>query len=385
MPRSDDKPPSHPHGTPKAAQPGGFRACAGEDLNLHGPYRATRPSTLRVYQFRHQREGRRESTARKPSTIPFAVKSTATRTVMRFRFRSITAVPPKLLCPGVEHPREARVLARVHQHQHDQGRREQQLREREHERHAPQSTNTVPAGPPASSPTTGHPSRSAASARHRRQQPARRLRVARDQPVGLAQPAANSRTPAASSRFVRVPPGTTPASTSSRTPGSTGTASMRSRACSPGAGRQLACVADQPEPGHVGDRVRLVLAPARPPPGVQRRHRLDRCVDRPPRSAPPRLIAVATMPVPSALLNTSTSPGAPAACSSRSGRGARTRSPPSRTSARRRRSSGRRRSPRPPLAATSAPPRRISPSSSIGSVLGNATTLSANAGRAPIA
>ena len=28
--------------------------CAGEDLNLHGP-KATRPSTLRVYQFRHQR------------------------------------------------------------------------------------------------------------------------------------------------------------------------------------------------------------------------------------------------------------------------------------------------------------------------------------------
>ena len=29
-------------------------ACAGEDLNLHAP-RGTRPSTLRVYQFRHQR------------------------------------------------------------------------------------------------------------------------------------------------------------------------------------------------------------------------------------------------------------------------------------------------------------------------------------------
>ena len=29
-------------------------ACAGEDLNLHDP-KVTRPSTLRVYQFRHQR------------------------------------------------------------------------------------------------------------------------------------------------------------------------------------------------------------------------------------------------------------------------------------------------------------------------------------------
>jgi hypothetical protein len=28
--------------------------CAGEDLNLHAP-KGTRPSTLRVYQFRHQR------------------------------------------------------------------------------------------------------------------------------------------------------------------------------------------------------------------------------------------------------------------------------------------------------------------------------------------
>ena len=32
-------------------------ACAGEDLNLHDP-KVTRPSTLRVYQFRHQRGGR---------------------------------------------------------------------------------------------------------------------------------------------------------------------------------------------------------------------------------------------------------------------------------------------------------------------------------------
>ena len=35
----------------------GFRSCAGEDLNLHA-LAGTRPSTLRVYQFRHQREGR---------------------------------------------------------------------------------------------------------------------------------------------------------------------------------------------------------------------------------------------------------------------------------------------------------------------------------------
>ncbi len=39
----------------------------------------------------------------------------------------------------------------------------------------------------------------------------------------------------------------------------------------------------------------------------------------------------------------------------------------------------------PAAAATSAPPRRISPRMSIGSVLGKATTFSANAGRAPIA
>jgi hypothetical protein len=35
------------HGFPRAK-------CAGEDLNLHD-LAATRPSTLRVYQFRHQR------------------------------------------------------------------------------------------------------------------------------------------------------------------------------------------------------------------------------------------------------------------------------------------------------------------------------------------
>src|SRR6185503_1695967 len=37
--------------------------CAGEDLNLHAP-RGTRPSTLRVYQFRHQRVDGRQSSAR---------------------------------------------------------------------------------------------------------------------------------------------------------------------------------------------------------------------------------------------------------------------------------------------------------------------------------
>ena len=39
----------------------------------------------------------------------------------------------------------------------------------------------------------------------------------------------------------------------------------------------------------------------------------------------------------------------------------------------------------PAEAATSAPPRRISPSSSIGSVLGKATTFRQKAGRPPIA
>ena len=37
------------------ARPAGALACAGEDLNPR-PVRATRPSTLRVYQFRHQRD-----------------------------------------------------------------------------------------------------------------------------------------------------------------------------------------------------------------------------------------------------------------------------------------------------------------------------------------
>jgi hypothetical protein len=42
---------------PKTGPAGPVFACAGEDLNLHGP-KATRPSTLRVYQFRHQRAAR---------------------------------------------------------------------------------------------------------------------------------------------------------------------------------------------------------------------------------------------------------------------------------------------------------------------------------------
>ena len=90
------------------------------------------------------------------------------------------------------------------------------------------------------------------------------------------------------------------------------------------------------------------------------------------------------MPVPIGLLSTSTSPGRPPAFVQISsgcakpvtampylGSGSSIECPPATTA--------------PAAAATSAPPRRISPRSSIGSVFGNATTLSANAGRAPIA
>ena len=69
--------------------------CAGEDLNLHG-VAPTRPSTLRVYQFRHQRAARLYPlyASTRYSTTVFTKKSTATIAVKRVRLRSTMWVPP---------------------------------------------------------------------------------------------------------------------------------------------------------------------------------------------------------------------------------------------------------------------------------------------------
>ena len=93
---------------------------------------------------------------------------------------------------------------------------------------------------------------------------------------------------------------------------------------------------------------------------------------------------MATIPVPIRLLNTSRSPGRPpvfvqirSGCANPVtaipylGSGSSIEWPPAIAT--------------PAASATSAPPRRISPSSSIGSAFGKATTFSANAGVAPIA
>src|SRR6476646_10078688 len=76
---------------------GGPEECAGEDLNLH-ELALTRPSTLRVYQFRHQRAARLYpercyASSRYRITV-LRKKSTAITVVRRVRLRSTMWVPP---------------------------------------------------------------------------------------------------------------------------------------------------------------------------------------------------------------------------------------------------------------------------------------------------
>ena len=124
-------------------------------------------------------------------------------------------------------------------------------------------------------------------------------------------PAPNSAYAAASSRFVRVPPGTWPAAISSRTPGRSRTAAKSISARRPGALRQLARVADEAEPGDVGDGVRAGrrARSRRPRRSASSSTRQPR--RRPPRPASPRFTAVVTIPVPIGFESTSTSPSRP--------------------------------------------------------------------------
>ena len=102
---------------------------------------------------------------------------------------------------------------------------------------------------------------------------------------------------------------------------------------------------------------------------VERRHRRDRRVERARRVAIPSRRACSTSPVPSGFVRNTASPGR-ASLFARSRRDARCRRRRGRTSARRRGSCARPRGSRPPPRAASAAPARISPSISVGELLG---------------
>ena len=176
--------------------------------------------------------------------------------------RAAVAGPPR-----VEHPREPGVLARMHEHEHDEATARTTWRPERMCGHGPQSTKTVPAGPALSGPH-GPARLRRPLGRQRREQAARRLRVAGQQPVGLVEPGAEL--------GIRRPPdrgscgcrrGTCPSRDQMRrTPGSSGTPPKWSRGSAARRLGQLAHVADQAEPGHVGDGVRpgARAAPGRP-------------------------------------------------------------------------------------------------------------------------
>ena len=97
-------------------------------MNLHGLKAATRPSTWRVYQFRHQRAMRvyRGVYCRTwKSATELRTNSVPTTTVNRVRLRSTMCVPPGRRREA--HAAEAGVAPGVHEDERDQAGGEQYL------------------------------------------------------------------------------------------------------------------------------------------------------------------------------------------------------------------------------------------------------------------
>ena len=323
-------------------------ACAGEDLNLHDPYGSQGPQPCASTNSATSASGRL-SLQQEPEHDPVHGEED------RHQDRQPGQVPlhhrgaaVAELWPGLNMPdRPASLPECMSTSTISRGRAGSAAEREQKTAIAAQSTNTVPGAPSTRSPRPatraaprgrrGPPPAGRPTSAHRRRAAARPRQSGVERGVGAGQLEVRAR----AARHV-------PAPISSRTPGSSGTASNRSRACMPDAGGQLAGVPDQPEAGHVGDRVRRVLAAAPP-----RRRSFSVVID--------RTAAATTSAVGLAALDrrgddAGADPlaehqhvaGAAARVASRSGRGGRSRSPPCRTWARDRRSSGRRRSPRPP-------------------------------------
>ena len=186
-------------------------------------------------------------------------------------------------------------------------------------------------------------------------------------------------------RFAFEPPGTTSWAASARTPSRIGTAESRSLNATPEPSAISQAWPRRPKPVTSVSAWTAPLAASVSPALLLRAAMTRTARSTRPASATPRLMAVVTMPEPSGFVSRSWSPGrAPTLRSTLSGwtrpvtarpylgSGSSMLWPP--------------RMGAPASAAASAPPRRISPSTSIGSLpTGKPTRFSAKSGRAPIA